>query len=147
MEAWPLFESGLRGGLCFLGIPSEHFRSILDSDAVAKALDNTSRVIEKVVSINDADFNTSMGSSVGPVCLIDPVSFSILDAGIVRIAWSNEPDVTDIIEETVKFIVSSLRNIEVVPPSKLVEGWNSAAIVRRDAVVGVPDQERKMELS
>ena len=129
VEAWPLFKGGLRSGLCFLGVPSEHFGSIFNPDAVAEALDDTGRVVEQVVSINDADFNTPVGCAVRPVCSIYTVSFPILDASIIRMAWSDKAKITDIIEEPAELIVSSFRNIEIVPPSDLVEGWDRASII------------------
>lgn len=97
VEAGPLFKGSLRAGLRFLGVPDKHLGGILHSDAVAEALDDAGRVVEEVVCVDHADFDTftrrsairsvrSIRSIGGAVAT---VGFAVLDASVVRMAWPN----------------------------------------------------------
>lgn len=134
VEALPLFKCILRVVVVLLVIPVEHLWRVLDSDTLAEGLDYSGRVVEEIVSIDDADLSGSLRVSVDTVRLL---------AGNLG---SDLSVFTKVVEDTALLVIPGFRGHEVVETSHLIKRWNGAAVVAGDAVLGVTDQEGEVEL-
>lgn len=134
VEPLPLLKSSLGVMVVLLVVPVEHTWRVLDSNTVAESLDDFVRVVKKVVGVNHADIDGALGVAIGAIRLLAS------DLG------SNLSGLTEVVKNTALLVVSSFGGHEVVEASHLVERWDGATVVAGNAVLGVTDEESKVEL-
>ena len=139
VETSPLLECGLCNLVVFFRVPGEEVGRVLDTDTLAKRLDNGGRIVEQIVSVDDANLGLAVLRGVvsvgGSICLL-------LSGNL----WANLANFTEVVEDTALLVVASLGGHEVVEAGDLVERRHSAAEVAGDAVLWVTDEESKVEL-
>lgn len=130
VETLPLLKRHLGPGLVLLGIPHQHLGLPLDTRALAVRLDHARRVIEEIVGIDNADL----------YALRVPIHFAI-GFGFSSKLGADLAYAAQVVEQNAELFVSSLVGTEVVETGHLVERGDRAAVVARDAVLGMADQE------
>lgn len=154
MESFPLLERLGREVVILIRIPLEHFGGPIDAHAVAEGAHDGFRVVEEVISVDEEDlvrgFDVTVCVSVGSAISMSvgsaidmAVDSFFLGAGNVR---TNVTCGAAVVEETAELLVAGLIRAELVKPGHVLEWWDTAAVVRRDAVSGVADQEGVVEL-
>lgn len=139
MESSPLLKSVFGDSVILFGLPKKQVWGILDTNTLAESLNNISGVIEQVVSVNDTDVSSAVlcSMTIGFICVHSTLS---ADLG------SNLTNLAQIVKDTALFVIASLGGHEVVEAGDLVQRWDGAAEVAGYAVLGMSDQECKVEL-
>jgi len=130
MESFPFLEGGFGSLVVVLGVPVQHFRGVVDTDFLAVSFNDTLWVVKEIIGVDDCDADFS----VLQVCMLASESRADL------LVLGKE------IEDTTKFIVTSLSRHEVVESSDLIQGWNGAAEVGWNTVTRMADEESEVEL-
>lgn len=139
MESFPLLKSVLGDSVILFGLPEKQVWGVLDANTLAESLDNVGRVIEQVVSVNDTDVNGAVlcSMTIGSICVHSTLS-AYLGPNLTNLA--------QIVKDSALFVIAGLGGHEVVEAGDLVQRWDGAAEVAGNAVLGMPDQECKVEL-
>lgn len=140
VEASPLLECGLGLLVILLGVPGQQFRRVFHTNALAKALDDGTRVVKQVVSVNNANVDCSLISLVLPIGVAGTVGRLSGDLG------TNLTNVAQVIEYSALLVVTCLLGHEVVETSDIVKRGHCASEVTWNAVLRVSDQEGKVKL-
>lgn len=123
MPPLPLPKLLLRNLSALLPTPPQHLRAKLHPHALAVPRNHTRRVIQQVVRVNDTDLNA-------PVPLL---------------ATTNLPDVSQVVEQPPQLAVADLGRQVGRPAGDGGERRDRAAVVGRDAVARMADQEGPVE--
>lgn len=133
MEPLPLLKRLFGICLVLLGIPDQHLGFVLNACGLAECLDDAGGVVEQVVGVDDADFD-SAGVAVGG-------GGGGISAGR-RLPREIGPDlacVAEVVKEDAEFFVAGFVGAEVVEAGHFVERGDCAAVVAGDAVARVAD--------
>jgi hypothetical protein len=133
VETLPLLELPLSKGLVLFCIPYEHFWLVVDTGGLAYSLDHARRVVEQLISVHNADLD-ALRVAVGTVGL----------AGLASRLRADDSLLAEVIEQLTQLRVSRLVLSEVIPTCQLIQGRECAAVVARNAVLGVSDEENKV---
>lgn len=140
VEASPLLKCGLCLLVVLLGVPGQQLRRVFHANALAKALDDGTRVVKQVVSVNDANVDRSLIRLVLSIGVAGTVGRLSSDLG------TNLTNAAQVIEYSTLLVVTCLLGHEVVEASDIVKRGHCASEVTWNAVLGVPDQEGKVKL-
>lgn len=112
-----------------LRIPRQHLRSVLQTSTITESLDGLRRLVEHIIRIDDTHLDASRRLSTG--------------RGVqLRARCNPGPDqssLAQIIKVPTQLVVPGLQRVVVVEPGHLVQRWDRAPQVRRNAVVRVAD--------
>lgn len=136
MEAIPLCKRVGRMRLRGL-VPREHVVAVVDTDALAKRANHLGRRVEQVVGVEDDDVSSAVLVQRGL-----PLLGSVTPSN----SRADEPLCAQIVEEGAQLHVAGLVGAEVVEAGLGGERRDRTAVVRRDAVAGVADEEGEVEL-
>lgn len=146
VKAPPLLELVPSNLVVFLGIPAQHVGGILEAHATTERLDHGRRLLQHIIGVDYTDLRPGL-VSVEPAshrsqAVVDIVGVTLLRGNV----GANQAHATQVVEGATQLVVPGLGGIIVVEACHLVEGRNGAAEVGGDTVVGVADEEGKMEL-
>ena len=117
-------------------VPGQHRFVKSDSDAGAELAHDSLGVVQEVVGIDDADFVlATVGSAVR-----GSVGVTVGDLG------TNNVFIFEPVEDAALLVVTGFLWEEIVPSSDVGKWLGRAADVAGNAVLGVTDQESKVEL-
>lgn len=134
MKAIPLLEL-LSGKFMRLGrVPLQHSVVKVQIDGSAVLLEHTSRVVQHVIRIEDADLNTTR-LRLDTLCILLAADLGTNHAGIL-----------EVVEQTAQLVVSSLLRHEWLELGPLDERGDAASVIAWNGVLGVTNQEREVEL-
>lgn len=144
MEPAPFLETVCGVPIIVLGIPAEHTGIVLDPDAIAERLHHGPRFLQHLVRVDNADIDPGVVRRALPALaggdgLEDAVDF--ID-DLVPARGQVRPDqarVAQVLERAPDFVVAGLGGVVVVEARDVVERWDCAPVVGRDAVVRVAD--------
>lgn len=131
VETVPLLERFL-SVLLVLVVPVEHALREVDPDRITVLAKDTLRIIEQIISIDDANLDTTGRHNSATVATAD---LRTDDAGVLAI-----------VERATELIVSSLFRHELMEASLLYERRDAAAIVAGNGIARVADKEGEVEL-
>lgn len=137
MEALPFLKGNLGVPLILLRVPTEHLFVVLNSHALTISGNDTGRVIKQIICIDKADVyfaGITLGASVDVVAL----------GCNLRAHLTN---MMQVVKDASKLVISGLGRHEIVEPRYFIEWWNSATIVRGNAVAWMADEKGEMELT
>lgn len=129
MESTPLLKRIPSNGMFRLGIPRQHLRSVRQTSTVTESLDGLRRLVEHIIRIDDTHLDASR-------------RLSIRRGVQLRARCNPRPDqscLAQIIKVPTQLVVPGLQWVVVVEPGHLVQRWDRASQVRRNAVVRVAD--------
>lgn len=137
MEALPLLKKNLGVLLILLRVPIEHLFAVLDPYTLTISGNDTGRIIKQIICIDKADVYFA-GIALGAWVDVDALGCNL------RAHLTN---MMQIVKDASKLVISGLGRHEVVESRYFIEWWNSAAIVRGNAVAWMADEKREMELT
>lgn len=163
VEALPLVERRLGARVVVRRVPFQHGVGVVEPDGAAVRGQDTGRVVEEVVGVDDADVDLAVvlisdsrsrgGVAVDVKAVGDVVVVMMSDAvgGLpvrraARDLRSDLADVAQVVKDAAQLVVAGFRGHEVVEAGDAVERRDGAAVVRRDAGARVTDQEGEVEL-
>ena len=135
VEAIPLLKSLASEAMVLLIVPVEHLLVELQADALTVLAQNTFRVIQEVIGVDDANFNPAV------------FAVGIAVDGVFATAHfrTNEARILAIVEKLPQLVVSGLAGHERVEASPLHQRWNAAAVVARHRKLWMANQEGEMK--
>lgn len=143
VEPLPLLKRLLGDLVVFVIVPFQHLRLVLNARGLAEGLDNARGIVKEVISIDDADL-------CGGVCaigIVGPVRAVRVAIGKLSSEFrTNLSVVAEVVEQTAELIIASFVRAEVVEPRHLIERWDGAAVVARDAVPRVANEKGEVEV-
>ncbi len=157
MEAPPFLKGVFCVLVIFLVLPLQHARRVIQSNRLAIGLDDTGRVIQKIVGIHNADFylRGRCVMSVGAVGAIRKISMVPILVVTVHTSWlgriissnlrTNDFIILQIIKDAAQLLIAGFGRHEIVEASHFVERRDRAAIVAGNTGPWMTDQEREMK--
>lgn len=116
---------------------------VIDPNDVTICLNDTSRIIKKIVGIHDANIDLC----VFGIAVTVPIRTSIVPVGIItkfRMTSNTRPYLavgTKVVEHTAELVVAGFGGHEVVEPGDFVKWRDGASVIRRNARTRVANQE------
>ena len=137
MEALPFLKGNLGVFLILLRVPTEHLFVVLHSHTLTISRNDTGRVIKQIICIDKANVYFA-GITLGVSVDVDALGCNL------RAHLTN---MLQIVKDASKLVIAGLGRHEVVEPRYLIEWWNSATIVRGNAVAWMANEKGEMELT
>lgn len=146
VEPLPFLKGSSRKCVVLLSVPAQQIRVVRNTDAFAIPLDHLSRVIEHLVCIYDANLNAALFRMVAIHTIAGcRMSCSVGDPARCGHTRPHDVDLAEVVKNTADLIVAGFRWRKVVKAGDIVQRWDGASVVGRDAIVGIADEKGEME--
>lgn len=147
VEAWPFLECLSSTSLVFFVVPIQHLGLVFEVYALAELFHDAFGVIKKVICVNYTGLDSFVRvlDEMGAIGIAVDLFCDVIGVCAIRLMWSNLAYLSQIIEYSTNLVIPSLGWIEIIEAGKLVKWRDSAAEVRRDARMGIADQEGEVK--